>query len=155
MQALKEHLLPAQHDSEDSEASGPRAPKRKNQTTKSTEWMTAVGNALVISLMNLVQAFIFAELVCRGTQLDPCLVAPLQLFGMIVSQAVFLVRSRIARFAIASADVFFALLCHQVVMQTISAVRRDAGLYLRKDGDGFDEWSHGCLLYTSPSPRDS
>ena len=69
-----------------------------------TEWATALLNAVVITLMNLVQAFIFAELVCRGTELDPCLVAPLQLFGMIVSQAVFLVRSRIARFAIASAD---------------------------------------------------
>ena len=155
LQGLREKLLPPQHDNE---ASGPRERSASSSrrhlargVAKPTEWATALLNAVVITLMNLVQAFIFAELVCRGTELDPCLVAPLQLFGMIVSQAVFLVRSRIARFAIASADMFFALLCHQVVQNIYANVLRDEGLYARKDGNGFDAWSDGDYTRADPA----
>ena len=155
LQGLREKLLPPQHDDE---ASGPRERSASSSrrhlargVAKPTEWATALLNAVVITLMNLVQAFIFAELVCRGTELDPCLVAPLQLFGMIVSQAVFLVRSRIARFAIASADMFFALLCHQVVQNIYANVLRDEGLYARKDGNGFDAWSDGDYTRADPA----
>ena len=100
--------------------------------------------------MNLVQAFIFAELVCRGTELDPCSWRRSSSFDR--AQAVFLVRSRIARFAIASADMFFALLCHQVVQNIYANVLRDEGLYARKDGNGFDAWSDGDYARADPAP---
>ena len=67
--------------------------------------------------MNLVQTYTFAQLICKGTELDPATIAGMHLLGLIVVQAAYIVGSGVARFAIAAPDVTVALLCHALVLE--------------------------------------
>ncbi|KAL1504372.1 hypothetical protein AB1Y20_010778 [Prymnesium parvum] len=82
-----------------------------------TSWMTATSTALPISLMNLVQAYTYAQLVCKGTELEPATVAGMHLLALIVVQTAYIAGSGIPQYAIAAPDVTVALLCHSVVLQ--------------------------------------
>lgn len=82
---------------------------------RSLEALASVAQALPMTLLNLVQAYSFAQLVCVDTPLEPSLVASMHLTGLVVMQALLSTSSSVPRFAIATSDVTIAMLCRQVV----------------------------------------
>lgn len=80
-----------------------------------TSWPFALSHALPILMMNLAQALAQAQLVCLGTSLGAPGVAAMNMLGLVVAQLFFLGLSRVSRYAIATPDVTFGLLCHAAI----------------------------------------
>jgi len=84
--------------------------------------IASAAQALPMTLMNLTQAYSFAQLVCADTPLEPALVAAMHLTGLVVVQARLTWSSAVPRYAIATSDVTIALLCHRLVLATYRSI---------------------------------
>ena len=92
-------------------------PRGRQAQQRPTSWPTAASHGLPIALMNLGLCHVYAQLICKGTPLEPAFVAAMHIFGSIVVQSFLLLTSGVAPFAIAAPDVTVALLSHAAVLQ--------------------------------------
>ena len=97
--------------------SPPRRALSGSSAKDGDSWAEAATSALPITLMNLLQAYTFAQFVCHGTALPATYVAAMHILGMLVVQSGFVLSSAVAPFSIASNDVTAALLAHELVAQ--------------------------------------
>ena len=86
------------------------------------ELLSAALQALPITLFNLAQSYAFAQLVCVDSELEPALVAAMHLTGLVTVQARLSCSSAVPHYAVASADVTIALLCHRLVSSVYAAL---------------------------------